>query len=352
MGPAWSPLGEYATEHSEMSTDSPLYLSFPVGTWWSTRVRISVFFPLIVVVLMLRMDDLQLGLLVSGLLFVSVLLHEFGHVFAARLTGGYGDEILIWPLGGLASVHHGVTFSSRFLTPAAGPTVNLLLCGVVLIPVVATEQFLTAVNPWAMGTLDLDGASWLERTCLMMFVVNWMLVLLNLLPIHPFDGGRMLQAGLAVRLGNEFSALVYLRIGTVAGIIVLILGLMCDSSGTVALGAFILLMNLQESAQLRAGGEYEENFMGYDFSQGYTSLERSSDDVPPHARPGILQRWKQKRRNEKDRRSQAQVARDEEEMDRILQKLHDGGVFSLTEPEKRILNRESKRLRDREKDDG
>jgi len=81
---------------------NPLYWSFPCGTWFQTQVRISFFLPLLLILLCFQLKDLPLALVFGGVFFLSILLHEFGHVIAARMTGGSGDEILIWPLGGLA----------------------------------------------------------------------------------------------------------------------------------------------------------------------------------------------------------------------------------------------------------
>src|SRR5205085_318874 len=61
-------------------------------------------------------------------LFVSVLLHEFGHCFGARLVDGEANEVLLWPLGGLANCDVPHTPRANFITAAAGPLVNLLLC--------------------------------------------------------------------------------------------------------------------------------------------------------------------------------------------------------------------------------
>ena len=59
--------------------------------------------------------------LILGLLFFSVLLHEFGHCLAARMVHGDASEVLLWPLGGLAYVDVPHTPRAHFLTAAAGP---------------------------------------------------------------------------------------------------------------------------------------------------------------------------------------------------------------------------------------
>ena len=65
---------------------------------------------------------------ILGLMFLSVLLHEFGHCFAARRVDGDADEILLWPLGGLARCDVPNTAWANFILAAGGPAVNLVLC--------------------------------------------------------------------------------------------------------------------------------------------------------------------------------------------------------------------------------
>ena len=83
------------------SRDNPVYLSFSCGNWFMTHVRVSVLVPLIAIGLCFQLHDAKLGFLFGLILFVSLLIHEFSHILAVRWTGGVGNEILIWPLGGL-----------------------------------------------------------------------------------------------------------------------------------------------------------------------------------------------------------------------------------------------------------
>src|SRR5260221_14621489 len=63
-----------------------------------------------------------------GALFGIILLHEFGHCFAARSGGGQADDILMWPLGGLSMAHAPRRPWPTFVTVAGGPLVNVLIC--------------------------------------------------------------------------------------------------------------------------------------------------------------------------------------------------------------------------------
>lgn len=351
--------------------DSPLYWSFPVGTWFATDVRISVFFPLLLLLFCFQLG-LLLGLVVAGLLFVSVVLHEFGHVIAARRTGGSGSEILIWPLGGLASVQPAATFASRFLTAAAGPAVNLTLCLITLWHVLnvpppalappvnsvestassddAARRSITrdALNPLVMPAVDLTDDV-LSAVLVLLFALNWTLLLVNLIPVYPLDGGRMLQSVLSSRMGHETATDVYIKVGLFFAFVMMLGGLLLDNSFVVFIGAIVLVLNFQESVQLRSGEAYDDSFMGYDFSQGYTSLERSLDDepAPKQRRPGLVARWREKRRQEQQRREAARDLEDAAQLDALLEKVHTQGIDALTEAERRQLARASQRMRDK-----
>src|SRR5208283_4071767 len=114
----------------------PLTWSLPLGRIFGITVRLHILFPLVALGLILRVafkEGLPAGTwidmsMIVGLLLVSVLLHEFGHCLGARLVDGDAHEILLWPLGGLASLDVPHTARANFITTALGPLTNLLLC--------------------------------------------------------------------------------------------------------------------------------------------------------------------------------------------------------------------------------
>lgn len=330
--------------------ESPLFWSFPCGNWFATRVRISVYFPLLVLVICLQLKDLYLGLLFSGVLLLTVIFHEFGHVLAARQTGGSGREILIWPLGGLAFVQPADTLRSQILTTAGGPLVNVLLCCLTLPYAWNSPHWGAAINPLELPRLDV-AANPLDAVLLLTFCANWMLTLVNLIPVYPLDGGRLLQTLLATtRLGSEAGAGIYLRIGCLVALIGMFAGVIVDSTWLVLIGAAVMALNFQEMFQMHSGESYDDSFMGYDFSQGYTSLERSGES-PIEKRPGPIKRWLQKRREERLRRIQIRDSQVEQMLDELLDKVHTEGMDALTDAERRQLRQASDRLRERGKQD-
>src|SRR5262245_56306901 len=118
----------------------PLTWAIPLGRVFGITVRAHILFPVVALGLVLQAafkKDVVPGTWIDvsmllGLLFVSVLLHEFGHCFAARWMDGDANEILMWPLGGLAYCEVPHTPRANFVTAFGGPLVNLVLflaCG-------------------------------------------------------------------------------------------------------------------------------------------------------------------------------------------------------------------------------
>src|SRR5260370_6666902 len=107
----------------------------PLGRLFAITIRIHILFPLVALALIARVgfdDKLPPGAsidaaIVMALLFFSVLLHEFGHCFAARSVNGDAQEVLLWPLGGLAAVDVPHTPRANLITAAGGPAVHFVL---------------------------------------------------------------------------------------------------------------------------------------------------------------------------------------------------------------------------------
>ena len=329
---------------------SAAFWSLPLGNWFAVRVRMSIFFPLIALALCFRLGTPAVGLSFALILFISVLAHEFGHVLASRVTGGDGDEILLTPMGGLAFCYPAPTFQSKFWTVAGGPMVNVFLCLIALVQVLNSAHVEACFNPFDFPHLEMSGGASVVVPALglMLFKANWLLLLVNLLPVHPLDGGRMLQLLLNTRLDAHVARTWYLRAGAVVGIALLICGLIYDNTWVMLVGAIIIPLNLCESFQMQIQDPSEESFMGYDFSQGYTSLEQSGpDELEGEDRPGVLARWKAQREEEKRVKQEEEDLDMERQLDLLLEKLHTHGDSALTASEKRRLQDISERLRQR-----
>ena len=325
------------------SRHHPLFWSFSLGTWYATQLRLSPLFPLVGGILWWQTGDGKLAAAYTAVLLLSVLFHEVGHVLAARSLGGSAGEILLWPLGGLAVVEPPAGVRPQVLMAAAGPLVNLVVCVLLLPGLLSAPHWTRLLNPLELPAVAL-AADWLIDWQVLGFAVNWLLLLVNLLPIYPLDGGRMLQCWMSGRWGAAASLEMMVRVGYVAAGLMVLAGLMTQEVWLVALALVLLVFAMQEHQRFRSGELYDESVFGYDFSQGYTSLERSQPrDLS--VRLGFWQRWRMRREEEKRRREQIRQEEAELELDKLLEKLHAAGMAGLTDAEKHKLREASARYR-------
>ncbi|REJ79798.1 MAG: hypothetical protein DWQ34_13540 [Planctomycetota bacterium] len=327
---------------------SPFHASISLGTWFGTRVRISLWFPIVALILCVNLKDLRLGLIVTLLLFAIVIIHEFFHVFAARWTGGSADEILMWPAGGLARTRPADTFRSEFLTAAAGPFSNLLFC-LALTPAVSAAGWPPGVfHPFELAAVSVEETV-VSDLAVLAFDLNWLLLLVNLLPVYPLDGGQMLLAVLARRGDRETARFTALRIGMAVGIVGAVLGLVFDAVWLVFLGFLVFSMDMYEFFMVQLSDQYDDSFLGYDFSQGYTSLERTEEGGASGHRPGPIRRWKERREEKRRLRAEQERVETEQRVDALLDKVHREGMGSLSDEERRFLEKASGRYRSQDR---
>jgi len=144
-------------------------------------------------------------------LFVIVMCHEYGHALACRQVGGRADQIVLWPLGGVAYVDPPPRPGATLWSIAAGPLVN-----VVLVPVLMGVGMLARAGGWARTMPDVYH---LLRS---IFFINVGLLVFNLLPVYPLDGGQILRSLLWFPLGRARSQMAAVVIGFLgaAGLIV------------------------------------------------------------------------------------------------------------------------------------
>ena len=147
-------------------------------------------------------------------LFLIVLMHEFGHSLACRQVGGEANQIVLWPLGGVAYVNPPPRPGATLWSIAAGPLVN-----VVLIPVLSVLGMLSRSLGRAAA---MPNAHALLRA---VWFINLSILIFNLLPIYPLDGGQILRSLLWFVLGRARSLMVATVLGFlgVAGLIILAL---------------------------------------------------------------------------------------------------------------------------------
>jgi Zn-dependent protease len=163
-------------------------------------------------------------------LFLIVLMHEFGHQLACRQVGGQTHDIVLWPLGGVAYVSPPQRPGAQLWSIAAGPLVN-----VVLLPVLVGLVLVSSQLGWA--NLHPDAHEWLKTV----LIINIALLVFNLLPVYPLDGGQILRSLLWFVFGRAKSLLIASIVGFVgvAGLIGLAIWLQSIWTGIIAV--FVLM---------------------------------------------------------------------------------------------------------------
>jgi Zn-dependent protease len=181
--------------------------------------------------------------------FLSIFLHELGHCFAARRVGGYADEILMWPLGGLAFCSCPDTWRCHLIVAAAGPLVTAVI----------------GFGGWGLTyLLEAGNLSWTSHPLYMFAkwdLVSWNLRILifNLIPLYPLDGGRIFHSitwrVLAGSRGQGWGARgranrITVQVSYVTAAACIVYGLWREDMFTVIIGVWALLgiRNLTDQA--------------------------------------------------------------------------------------------------------
>jgi|SRR5262252_6002523 len=192
-------------------------------------------------------------------LFLCVILHEYGHVLTAKYFNIPVDRITIYPIGGIASIQMGPDEPKKeFFVTLMGPMVNVVLCGL-----------------FAMAVLMFTALGWSQAvTVAFNFAyINFLLVVFNMAPAYPMDGGRILRSFLghfmdyrkatwwAVRVGQITCGLLFLfalatQMWLMAIIMPLIALLAQNELNVVKLHAEF--RRLRQVFLLAAAGKYDE----------------------------------------------------------------------------------------------
>jgi len=168
-------------------------------------------------------------LLVTALVFGSVLLHELGHALMARRYGVVTREIVLLPIGGAAILEDAETTPRQdFMIAFAGPAVSLILAAIA----------------WGLSTLSMGNT--LERFALL----NLFLGVGNLIPAFPLDGGRILRAGLTGWMGRVRATTVAAKLGRFIAVALVVTAVWYADVWLGIIGAFIYVAATMEERQV------------------------------------------------------------------------------------------------------
>ncbi len=184
--------------------------SINIGSIAGTAIRIHVTF--ILFLAFFFFVGLASGNVLDGvttvvfviLLFACVLAHEFGHIFTARAFGVETPDVTLLPIGGVARLARiPENPVQELLIAIAGPLVNVAIA---LVLMTVTPTHLSAAH---FAAMESPSVSMIDRLA----EVNLFLALFNMIPAFPMDGGRVLRALLAIRLGHVRATEIAATIG-------------------------------------------------------------------------------------------------------------------------------------------
>ena len=313
---------------------NPLTWGVPLYTAFGIRVKLHFLFLVFMAAMLIQAAfegalAIQAGYM--GLLFGIVLLHEYGHCIACRWVGGEADQIILWPLGGLASCSPPHHWKAEFITVIGGPMVNVVLFPVLGAAVLVATGAWGAVffNPFNPGYAGAVAAAsntalpgWLLTGLWMAHYINAILLVFNMLvPMFPMDGGRVVQTLLWRKIGYGKSMDISVTVGLAAAIALGVIGIVSGETillGVAIFGGMTCWTERQRLRFLATGGVVEGDFV-YEVPREPTRA---------------------------DRKREAKEAEHFVAVEKILAKIKRDGMGSLSRAEKKTLERETRRQRD------
>lgn len=308
--------------------------SMPAGRLFGIAIRIH--WTLILIALFRAGETIGVApwwvtIAILAIPFLSVLVHEFGHSLTARAVGGSSNQIIMWMFGGLAMTSVPDRPGARFLTAVMGPVVTAFIAAGCLLAIG------DGLWPSAGAAIERYGVT-AGYLLVVTAQMNLVLLLFNLIPAYPLDGGAMLRAGLWPIIGRRRAIIVTIYLAYIC-----MAGLMLFAIHSQALWLGVLVMLLLFTV-LQEHKLYKE---GHDLyaAGGMIASNPYADSYAPPEVP-----WLERKRREKRAKQAAKAAKreaaDDAELDRLLEKVSSAGIQSLTKAERAFLDRTSKARRD------
>ncbi|HEV2528130.1 MAG TPA: site-2 protease family protein [Thermomicrobiales bacterium] len=175
------------------------------------------------------------------LLFVSVILHEIGHAVMARHFGLTVSDISLSPIGGVVRIERLPQQSPvETLVALAGPLVNLAIA-VALVPLLVVLGFVAGYS--SLGELLTNAFTGTGPIALLVsfLLLNVLLLVFNLLPAFPMDGGRIFRALLAGRFGREQGTRIAVVTGQALGVAIIVAAIVWQLWVLIPVGIFVAI---------------------------------------------------------------------------------------------------------------
>lgn len=330
---------------------SALNANFRVGRFFGTEVRMywlgAIILPVYLYSSYSKWTDMSFlaaalaALITTALLFLIIWVHEMGHVTGGRRYGIHTPLITLSPLGGLAHLGTGApTPKADLLISFAGPVTHIAWLALLAAPYFLLQADSTWFDPYT-GEVNYFkfAVSWL-------WSVNLFLFLFNLLPFFPLDGGRILRAGLSLRMSPWRATVIACRVGQVGAVGFMIYALFIGTSywGSILfiIGIVGFLACMQELKMLRfVGNPYMQSAPSDPWAGNPDAWKQGGD--PMDATESKRARKRREKAEAEAQKKASEQADFEVEVDRILEKVSQVGMSGLTAKEKKTLMEASRR---------
>jgi hypothetical protein len=272
---------------------------------------------------------------------VTMYVHAMAHVGMARLVGGHADQTVLSVLNDQTSLQVPLNPAKQFAVAAAGPLVSMVLF---LICALIAPMFLDVPGRFALNLslflLPLpignppDLGSYLYAALVYFSHLNYTIFVINLIPISFFDGARLWRAMLWPLFGLTRAIRWTVLLGFACSILFLAIALYFTDWNMLFFGVLCLLVTLYEHRSVK---------LGFD-----PVFQIEFDAIQDRRSQSWFGRWQQRRRLRVLERQEREEREEQEILDRLLTKVSQHGLPSLTEAERATLQRISRKQKARQ----
>ncbi len=217
-------------------------------------------------------DTRAAGLMIVGLVvavFACVALHELGHALTARAYGVRTLHITLLPIGGIARLERIPQKPwQEFWVAVAGPAVNVVIAAILLAVIV--------VLVIAYGIHDIAGVRRVGGVLLFLgnlLLTNVALVVFNMLPAFPMDGGRVLRSLLATRLSRLQATRIAANVGQVMAALFIFVGLWTGQWMLVFIAMFVFMAGKAELQAVEVLAVFQDKHVRDAMTSGVLPVE-------------------------------------------------------------------------------
>ena len=359
-----------------MTGDHHSTWSIGLGRWYGVHVRMHMFFFVFALVAFYfgwqaattipGTDYYLTSFAAIGILLGSILIHEIAHGFTASGYGGRVTSIEVFPWGGQSDIQLPADKYQRFLVHVSGPAANLLIC-LACSWILIFEPSFASSGSWSDLFYPLRPMVLSENqfatTVGLIFWINWLVFLINMLPVSPFDGGRIVRSMIPLLWPNTTTDQVYLGsmiVSMMTSIGLCILAWLARESATdTVIPIWLVLLLLatvvffgarrQTQLDLRDLQEvldddskvFEGRILNAIENRAYDEFDDDSEEEHK------ISDWLHQHQFEADDEHGQDASTDEERVDEILGRINEVGFKGLSEYERFVLMRASAKYRQR-----